>query len=76
MLLNTLVRRVVAVPGDDVEGREALGCAKQFAPKLLQNFKGAGPLLIPGHRRLEVPRICQTVGACTVTGLAYWMWDN
>ena len=65
------VGRVVAVPGDDVEGRELLLRAEQPVVELAENREGAAAVLEAGDRGEEVPRVCQAVGACTSTSVPY-----
>ena len=60
-----LVGRVVAVPGHDVEGREGLLRTEQPVVELAEDCEGAAALLEAGDRGEEVPRVRQSVGACT-----------
>lgn len=61
-----LAGRVVAVPGRHVEGREGLHRLKHAPAQLVHHHKVNLPVLVPGLRRLEVPRRCQAIGACAV----------
>lgn len=58
------VGRIVAMPGDHVEGREGLHRLKHAAAQLVHDHKVGLPVLVPCHRRLEIPRRCQAIGTC------------
>ncbi len=62
-----LVGRVVAVPGRHVEGGEGLHRLKYSPAQLVHHHKVHLPVLVPGHRRLKIPRRRQSVGACAVS---------
>ena len=60
-----LVGRVVAVPRHYIERREGLGSREELALILLHDQVVTAFVLIPGHWRLKVARICQPIAACT-----------
>ena len=58
------VGRVVAVPGDHVEGGEVLPRLKDPPAQLVQDRKGARAVLKACHRCLEISGGCQAICTC------------
>ena len=57
------VRRVIAVPGDDVERRMVERRRPQAAERFLDDFGRLVAVLEPGDRRFEIARVGEAVGA-------------
>lgn len=59
-----LVRYIIAVPPDHVEGTVILIGHKQLSLILAHDLVIGLVILVPGHRRLKVSRIRQAVRSC------------
>ena len=57
------VRRVVAVPGDDVERRVIDLARPEISAKFRDQLHRAFAVFVPGDRRFEIARVGEAVGA-------------